>query len=60
LGVPQFVTGLTEVVSNPIHATGVGLLLFAREQQRKGVEGANISGFSAVIARLKSWFDGHF
>lgn len=60
LGVPQFVTGLTEVVSNPIHATGVGLLLFAREQRRKGVEGANISGFSAVVARLKSWFEGHF
>jgi len=60
LGVPQFVTGLTEVVSNPIHATGVGLLLFAREQRRKGVEGANVNGFSAVLARLKSWFDGHF
>ncbi|MEL0083680.1 MAG: cell division protein FtsA [Gammaproteobacteria bacterium] len=60
LGVPQYVTGLTEVVSNPIHATGVGLLLFAREQRRKGIEGANISGFSAVLARLKSWFDGHF
>ena len=60
LGVPQFVTGLTEVVSNPIHATGVGLLLFAREQRRKGNEGANVSGFSAVLARLKSWFDGHF
>jgi cell division protein FtsA len=60
LGVPQFVTGLTEVVSNPIHATGVGLLLFAREQRRKGNEGANVNGFSAVLARLKSWFDGHF
>ncbi|MDF1818893.1 MAG: cell division protein FtsA [Immundisolibacteraceae bacterium] len=60
LGVPQFVTGLTEVVSNPIHATGVGLLLFAREQRRKGIEGANVNGFSAVLARLKSWFDGHF
>ncbi|HAC33147.1 MAG TPA: cell division protein FtsA [Gammaproteobacteria bacterium] len=60
LGVPQFVTGLTDVVSNPIHATGVGLLLFAREQRQKGIEGANISGFSAVLARLKSWFEGHF
>jgi cell division protein FtsA len=60
LGVPQFVTGLTEVVSNPIHATGVGLLLFAREQRKKGNEGANVNGFSAVLARLKSWFDGHF
>lgn len=60
LGVPQFVTGLTDVITNPIHATGVGLLLFAREQRRKGVEGVNVSGFAAVLARLKSWFDGHF
>ena len=28
LGVPQYVTGLIDVVRNPIHATGVGLLLF--------------------------------
>jgi cell division protein FtsA len=60
LGIPQFVTGLTEVISNPIHATGVGLLLFAREQRRKGIEGGDLAGFSAVLARLKSWFDGHF
>ena len=30
LGVPQYVTGLVDVVSNPIHATGVGLLLYAK------------------------------
>lgn len=27
LGVPQHVGGLVDVVRNPIHATGVGLLL---------------------------------
>ena len=27
VGLPQHVTGLTDVVGNPIHATGVGLLL---------------------------------
>ena len=27
LGIPQYVDGLSEVVRNPIHATGVGLLL---------------------------------
>src|SRR4249920_1147028 len=31
LGLPQHVTGLVEVVSNPIHSTGVGLLLYARD-----------------------------
>ena len=60
LGVPQYVSGLTDVISNPIHATGVGLLLFARDQKLKGIDGANVSGFSAVLARMKSWFEGHF
>jgi cell division protein FtsA len=31
LGVPQFVEGLADVVRNPIHATGVGLLLYSKQ-----------------------------
>ena len=31
LGLPQGVSGLVDVVRNPIHSTGVGLLLFGRE-----------------------------
>ena len=27
VGIPQHVSGLGEVVGNPVHATGVGLLL---------------------------------
>ena len=30
LGLPQGVSGLVDVVRNPIHSTGVGLLLFGR------------------------------
>lgn len=36
LGVPQMITGLIDVVSNPVHATGVGLLLYSRDQQQTG------------------------
>ena len=32
LGLPQHVRGLGDVVRNPIHATGVGLLLYARDR----------------------------
>src|SRR5471030_3214977 len=28
LGTPQFVTGLSDVINNPVYATGVGLLLY--------------------------------
>src|ERR1700760_3876468 len=35
LGLPQSVHGLSDVVSNPIFSTGVGLLLYARDNQQR-------------------------
>lgn len=61
LGLPQYVTGLVDVVRNPIHATGVGLLLFAREQKdKRGDAQIGQGNFGAILARLKGWFQGHF
>lgn len=61
LGVPQHVGGLVEVVRNPIHATGVGLLLFGNEQVSTGHSESVISdGFKGMLARMKSWFQGNF
>jgi cell division protein FtsA len=62
LGVPQYVTGLVDVVSNPIHATGVGLLLYAKsnlEVQR--TETPLLSGgLKNIFERMKAWFQGNF
>jgi cell division protein FtsA len=61
LGVPQYVTGLSEVVSNPIHATGVGLLLYAKsnaEVQRQAPLLAG--GMKSLLERMKAWFQGNF
>ena len=46
LGVPQYVSGLVDVVSNPIHATGVGSAAVREEQfgQRQRAEGPLLSG----------------
>jgi cell division protein FtsA len=61
LGVPQGVTGLADVVRNPIHATGVGLLLYARAQSMpSGDAKPAIQNFRNVAERMKSWFQGHF
>lgn len=61
LGIPQHITGLTEVVRNPIHATGVGLLLFGQEQRKAGnVEHLGGNGFKGVLQRMKGWFQGNF
>ncbi|WP_018864698.1 MULTISPECIES: cell division protein FtsA [Thioalkalivibrio] len=58
LGVPQRVTGLLDVVKNPIHATGVGLLLYARESRAEQEARPVSSGFQGVWARMKRWFSG--
>ena len=61
LGVPQYVEGLAEVVRNPIHATGVGLLLYGRESiQAKAETAATKLGFGSVLQKMKSWFQVNF
>ncbi len=61
LGLPQHVKGLTDVVTNPIYATGVGLLLFGY-QNRVSVDRARSlgAGKNGVWTRMKSWFQGNF
>ena len=61
LGVPQYVTGLVDVVRNPIHATGVGLLLFGhRNRAVRTSESVGSGGLKSVWGRMKSWFQGNF
>jgi cell division protein FtsA len=61
LGIPQYVTGLVDVVRNPIHATGVGLLLFGyRNRAVRLPESSAGGGFKSVWSRMKSWFQGNF
>ncbi|MFK8030281.1 MAG: cell division protein FtsA [Gammaproteobacteria bacterium] len=60
LGVPQHVFGLADVVRNPIHATGVGLLLYGCDNlSQRGSEGSSV-GLKDVWERMKSWFRGNF
>jgi cell division protein FtsA len=61
LGTPQHVTGLVEVVRNPIHATGVGLLLYGRENFLRGRRESPLSGNARnVWDRMRAWFQGNF
>jgi len=61
LGYPQHVSGLVDVVRNPIHATGVGLLLFGNKQK------SSLSSYrldeqseGSILSRMKNWFQGNF
>jgi cell division protein FtsA len=61
LGVPQYVTGLVDVVRNPIYATGVGLLLFGYQNRDQRVLDAGLGkGLRGVWDRMKGWFQGNF
>ncbi len=61
LGVPHTVTGLVDVVRNPIYATGVGLLQFGRQNIYDSRRDPRVSGgFKNVWERMKSWFQGNF
>ena len=61
VGIPQYVSGLSDVVKNPIYSTGVGLLLFGLRQTREGITPIRINnGIKGVWDRMKSWFQGNF
>jgi cell division protein FtsA len=61
LGVPQHVRGLVDVVRNPIHATGVGLLLYGRDNRTRRAAAAPLAGgVREVWERMKAWFQGNF
>jgi cell division protein FtsA len=61
LGVPQYVVGMEEVTRNPIYATGVGLLMYARQNRfARRPELAEGKGLKGIWARMRSWFQGNF
>ena len=61
IGMPQHISGLSDVVRNPIYATGVGLLLFGQRQvQNNGSTVRLDGGMKRIWQRMKSWFHGNF
>lgn len=61
LGVPQYVEGLVDVVRNPIHATGVGLLIYGKEAfQAEPERAAARAGMSGMFQKMGNWFQGNF
>ena len=61
LGMPQYVRGLGEIVRNPIHATGVGILLYARNKGEEQAAETTVRGnVREIWERMKTWFQGNF
>ena len=60
LGIPQHVSGLDEVISNPIHATGVGLLLHGASAASRRASVPMVRSVSSAVGRLREWLTRHF
>ncbi len=58
---PQYITGLGDVLCNPVHATGIGLLLHgSRQTQTRNPQGPAGDGVGNVLEKFKSWFRTSF
>lgn len=62
IGIPGGVGGLVDSVRDPIHATGVGLVLYGFRYGAKegfsGLSDANL--FDRIVDRMKRWFSDFF
>jgi len=61
IGLPTRVSGLVDVVRNPIYATGVGLLMYGDKHNRTNYWDQKAEwGMQGLWQRMKNWFQGNF
>ena len=62
LGIPNNVSGLGETLSNPVYATGVGLLMFGMGGSARGhiYEKSEASGLRTTWNRVRDWLRTNF
>jgi len=62
LGIPQGFGGLVDLAQNPIHATGVGLVLYALQGSENNGLGRLTENnmFERIFDRMKRWFGEFF
>ena len=61
VGVPQYVSGLGDVINNPVHATGVGLLLAgSKHPSLRAAPSPAGEAVGSLWGRLRKWVTGEF
>lgn len=60
IGKPTNVTGLTDIVRNPIYATAVGLLQYGAKQIDEQVVTPPTQNVSGMVGKVKNWFLGNY
>ena len=62
IGIPKQIGGLTDIVQDPIYATGVGLILYGFEKKNQMLirKGKGVGVFDALKKRFEDWFAKYF
>lgn len=61
IGRPHNVTGMSDIIHNPIYATGIGLLVYGLQQRQHQRETmSHQPSMKGVWSRMKNWFQGNF
>ncbi len=58
IGFPKYVKGCTDIINNPMYATGVGLVLYGLETGSNRAFHPDV--FTGIFGRMKDWVDGIF
>src|SRR6056300_1481948 len=60
VGAPQYAHGLSDIISNPIYATAVGLLIFGARDDEGGSSAGEPRLGAGLLEEIKNWFGKHF
>lgn len=61
VGFPQWVSGMSELIANPVYATAMGLLLYGKKQRQGGpLESVRREHFKGMFEKVKNWLKGNF
>ncbi|MDI6780726.1 MAG: cell division protein FtsA [bacterium] len=62
IGVPKGVAGLSDVISSPVYATGVGLVLYGMKNRLEGKKTKFTGGnaLKKMLSNVKDWFGDFF
>ena len=59
-GLPNYEGSISQVVCNPIYATGIGLAQFGHTNKHQMQQSANSYALPTILKRVKSWFKVSF
>jgi cell division protein FtsA len=62
IGIPKRLGGLTDIILDPIYATGVGLVLYGYEKKNETLirKSKGVGVFDALKKRFEDWFSKYF